>query len=163
MRKETVAQIVAQDEKSVAQDEKSVAQDEKSVAQGKPIAKSEYPVRYITDSTGGQHQIDFAERRRIKALVDDGVFKQLSDDYDLIKNYNLKYFLGYTDVDTVDDLRRPPDNKTNLTTAELEHNQRILSKRDADIRAKISAMPLDKLKAKGFSIPNWRLAQGKYA
>ena len=125
-----------------------------------PVTAGEYPIRYLTDSTGQQHQIDFAERRRIQKLVDGGSFKQLSDDYNLIKNYNLKYFLGYSDVDTVDDLRRPADNKVNLTTAELEHNQRILSKRDADVRAKISTTPLDKLITKGSFIPNWRLAQG---
>jgi len=138
----------------------STPNNEQISTPNKPVAEGEYPVRYMTDSTGGQHQVDFADRRRIQKLVDGGSFKQLSDDYNLIKNYNLKYFLGYTDVDTVDDLRRPADNKVNLTTAELEHNQRILSKRDADVRAKISATPLDKLITKGSFIPVWRLAQG---
>ena len=61
---------------------------------------------------------------------------------------------------TLNELIRPKDSMVQLTTAELEHNQRVLSKTDADVRAMLSATPLVELKASGAFIPVWREAQG---
>jgi hypothetical protein len=60
---------------------------------------------------------------------------------------------------TLDDIIRTK-NYQPLTTAELEHNQRVYASVDADTRARIASLSIADLQATDAFIPVWRQAQG---